>query len=422
MTLQAVYRYDVSSGKTGAKRATPQGGLLVDASLTRTGVFPYRAADGSVRRELRPPEEVFARDSLDSYKGAPVTVGHPGRVGPGNWKDHAVGHLDEVHRNGDFVDGPVRLQHQDAIEHAASDKLREISMGYTCDLDPTPGVYQGQKYDAVQRNIRINHAALLPAGEGRMGPDARLHMDSNAAVSFDDGAGPYVRAVHDEETVPMAMTTEEKAAFEKAQDDARQATKDLEKARQDAKDAKTEGEKLAAQARADAAEIAKLRAENDALKMQLEEGKRSSLEDKRRADGRFQADVEDLIEARADAREVFATAEDPKGEKYDAKGKTAEQIRMEIIAHLAPKVRLDGIKKIADAEVRRDALQPTYDQVMSHKRETDKAREDAMRAAGGERRDGDAAGDDDVDAGAARAAMIKRKKDGYEPAKAGKKK
>ena len=40
-------------------------------------------------------------------------------------------------------------------------RSRELSCGYYCDLDETPGEYEGQRYDARQRNIRGNHLALV---------------------------------------------------------------------------------------------------------------------------------------------------------------------------------------------------------------------------------------------------------------------
>ena len=54
--LQQVYRLDLSSGEVKARKRTPQGGLVADANLTRTGVFPYRMEGGGTRRELRSPE------------------------------------------------------------------------------------------------------------------------------------------------------------------------------------------------------------------------------------------------------------------------------------------------------------------------------------------------------------------------------
>ncbi len=53
------------------------GWLRASAALTRTGVFSYRNEDGSLRRELRPPQEVFRSDLISMYAGLPLTVGHP---------------------------------------------------------------------------------------------------------------------------------------------------------------------------------------------------------------------------------------------------------------------------------------------------------------------------------------------------------
>lgn len=44
--------------------------------LTRVGIFEYQNPDGTIRRELRLPEEVFAPESLASYKGKPVILTH----------------------------------------------------------------------------------------------------------------------------------------------------------------------------------------------------------------------------------------------------------------------------------------------------------------------------------------------------------
>lgn len=39
-----------------------------------------------------------------------------------------------------------------------------MSVGYEAELDPTPGVWMGQPYDAVQRRITPNHIAIVGPG------------------------------------------------------------------------------------------------------------------------------------------------------------------------------------------------------------------------------------------------------------------
>lgn len=106
-------RYDASEIDLSRIERTPSGGLRIPAHPTRVGVFHYREADGTVRRELRSPEEVFAPESLASLRGAPVTNLHPviGFVTPDSWKALAVGHVgDEVGADGGFVAADLLIQ------------------------------------------------------------------------------------------------------------------------------------------------------------------------------------------------------------------------------------------------------------------------------------------------------------------------
>ena len=48
---------------------TDEGFIRDKPVIGRTGVLVYRNADGSERREYRPPEEAFDKDSLASLKG-----------------------------------------------------------------------------------------------------------------------------------------------------------------------------------------------------------------------------------------------------------------------------------------------------------------------------------------------------------------
>lgn len=58
---------------------------------------------------------------------------------------------------------------------------RELSCGYRCKYEWTPGVFEGQQYDAVQRSIRGNHLALVESG--RMGPGVAV-LDGSALDHF----------------------------------------------------------------------------------------------------------------------------------------------------------------------------------------------------------------------------------------------
>ena len=84
---------------------TPEGYLMDRPILTSTGIFEYTNPDGSVRRELRLPEEVFAAESLASYQGKPIIITHDaGLVDKDNVQRHQIGTiLTEGYRSGDDV-------------------------------------------------------------------------------------------------------------------------------------------------------------------------------------------------------------------------------------------------------------------------------------------------------------------------------
>ena len=46
---------------------------------------------------------------------------------------------------------------KDVLDKIRSGQLKDNSIGFSCDKDVTPGEFQGQKYDYVQRNICIDH-------------------------------------------------------------------------------------------------------------------------------------------------------------------------------------------------------------------------------------------------------------------------
>jgi len=56
--------------------------------------------------------------------------------------------------------------------------LKDNSIGFSCDKDMTPGEFQGQKYDYVQRNICIDHLAA-PIEQGRCpSPYCGINVDA----------------------------------------------------------------------------------------------------------------------------------------------------------------------------------------------------------------------------------------------------
>lgn len=153
---------------------TNEGFLIDHPIVTTVGIFEYMNPDGSTRRELRLPEEVFNPDSLASYEGKPIIITHnAGEITKENVEDEIIGTiLSKAYQDGDNVRAKIVIHDTDKMKQSG---LRELSLGYGLTLDETPGEWNGHPYDAIQRDIKINHLALVSAA--RAGEQARLNID-----------------------------------------------------------------------------------------------------------------------------------------------------------------------------------------------------------------------------------------------------
>ncbi len=167
---------------TTEREYTDEGFLKVPARISRTGIQEYLAVEmgiadkepNDIIRVFRPEEEVFSGNSLESFANKPVTDNHPPElVTAKNAKQFSVGHAGpEVVKDGMFAKTFVHVTDADAIAKIESGKV-ELSNGYTADIDWTPGVTpDGDQYDAIQRNIKGNHIAIVD--RGRAGSACRL--------------------------------------------------------------------------------------------------------------------------------------------------------------------------------------------------------------------------------------------------------
>ena len=218
-----------------------------------------------MRYELRHPDDVFKQDSLDSIKGKPVTALHNGLIDNTNSTGVTVGAVMSVGRqDGDNVTAEIVIHDTSMVDGGNKD----LSCGYTLNLDEESGVYNGQPYTHRQRDIKYNHLAIVKAG--RAG-NARLNLDS---IDFQEEKVTMVKYRLDN-GVEYDVTPEIDAELKKLNQDiadAKAAT-EAEKARADAADdAKAKAEASIDKAREDAAnEVkARLKLEADAKALNVE--------------------------------------------------------------------------------------------------------------------------------------------------------
>lgn len=248
---------------------TAEGFLIARAPVTSVGVFTYRNADGTPRYELRLPEEVFAEESLASLKMKPLTLLHPDQaVTPQNIDELAVGSVgSEVDTDSYRVYMSLAVTKADAIAAVDNGSARALSCGYTCDIEWTSGTWMGVHYDCIQRNIRYNHVALVPAA--RAGDGNAIRMDGFGELEKlpenykqTNEEEMNLKTIHldgaDFQAEPQVI-----AALDKAQSRADAAEKELEQLRTDSKTDKEAINKLTS-------EKSTAEAERDTLKERLD--------------------------------------------------------------------------------------------------------------------------------------------------------
>lgn len=343
---------DNSQWMTVPFERTNEGFLRGRAIVTSIGVFTYKRKDGTVQRELRLPEEVFAPGTLNSMKLKPVTLNHPTElVTTDNAKELQVGSLGDnpswtkewEHRNWEEVTDGINcavdmiITRKDAIDAILNGK-QALSMGYTCDLEMAePGsCWCGIEYDFIQRNIRYNHCAIVDSARAGDNAKIELRADSQDAVLEDivvktDGGKTMLKKINldgidyeAEESVIKALNAE-KVRADKAEKDACESKKTMDKKVADLEDKEKELEKR----------ISELEAERDSAKekadsatAELEKVKADSA-DPKRIDEAVKAKMELLQNAQKAGVEV-------KNDMSDM------DIKKAIITSQFPKANFDG--------------------------------------------------------------------------------
>ena len=188
----------IDHARLDKSRRTDEGFLVADAQLTRTGVFEYQRADGSLQRELRLAEEVFHPDALASFDLKPLTHRHPpANLDATTARQYAIGVVSSPRKadDGEHVAARVAIHDADTVRAVEAGE-RELSCGYACELLPVPGGLhrhpdgREDRADYYQRAIRGTHVAVLT--KGRAGPTAAIRLDA-AGHALGSDAGDQTR-------------------------------------------------------------------------------------------------------------------------------------------------------------------------------------------------------------------------------------
>lgn len=341
---------------------TDTDGFLRDSPIVaRTGIYIYQQPDGTIRREYRPPDEVFNEDSEASFIGKPIVVGHPasGIVNSDTAKDLAIGTIlscgyrkDETNIACDIV-----IHNPKAI----GDK-RGLSLGYRVDIEETSGTTpDGQQYDAIQRNIRINHLAVVD--RARAGAKARLNLDGDEIIDIE---GEQMKMKIKIDSVDYEVDAKIANFISSLQSKEENARVKLDTANTELKTVKEQNTVLKADADALKAKADAMTAERDALKAKVDA-----------ADAEKEKAVKEAVEAvKADMQEraeLEETAKIAKVEKTD--GLTNAELKEGIVkAAFGESFKLDGV-----SEAYLDGAYSAAKEMLRN----DNAKNQAMQAKGG---------------------------------------
>lgn len=204
-------------------RKAPGGGWVYPGIIAHPGVYKYRRADGTMRRELVLPEDLHCAESLESLERAPLTVQHvPGDVVDLHNADYVVvGDVANVRADVEGTYGEIAVrtaQGLSFIERTRKSKGR-VGLSPVYDMPKyaaTPGVHPVYgPYDARQGPRIYNSVALV---DNPRGVNAHLRLDSEDAIIEDDTVDPNAKKPEDEQSPndPAAQPAGEKTPTDPA--------------------------------------------------------------------------------------------------------------------------------------------------------------------------------------------------------------
>lgn len=176
------------------------GQMIAPATIARVGIMEYRASElGSLFADRDPmslvkvmtrEEDLFCADSLETYRSAPITIGHPADdVTIENSKELQHGNLDGMpFRDGDQLAAHIVLSSIDAI-NVVETGADELSSGHDAKLirlSDEDAAALG--YDCYKSKIVCNHVAIVKrgrAGDARIA-DAALDEEDEKVKMYDE--------------------------------------------------------------------------------------------------------------------------------------------------------------------------------------------------------------------------------------------
>lgn len=308
---------------------------IPNVPIARVGVFPYRKGNDSVEMEAKLPTELLADTAVESANNKVVTNDHPPvLVDKDNAGQYTKGFTSgNAHVDGDTVRVDMTIMDKDLINEIQNKGKEELSIGFETEVSPEKGEYKGVKYDSVQRNIQINHVAVVD--RGRAGHSIRLTGDAaemidgtkkgenmafkkvmfdGAEITVDENDVPAVENAQKKSDDKQAKIDELKSKIAKLQAQLKELQGNSDDSKQEAADSKKEADQAKAKA--------------DALEAELADYKK-----------KYEGDAFD--KAVANRLSLIEEVKPYLGDSYDFAGKTSQELKKAAIKSVNDSVDLE---------------------------------------------------------------------------------
>lgn len=315
-----------------------------DVPIARVGVFPYLKADGSIEMEAKLPTELLADSTVKSAENKPVTDNHPSElVTQTNSKEYMKGlTASNAHVDNNTLKVDMTITDADLISEINKGK-QELSIGFETEVIPQKGEYEGVGYDSVQKNIQINHVAVVE--RGRAGHSVRLMGDSAEMVNEEapkKGQKMDVTKVRLGDT-DITVATSDAEKIVKVDADNSEKEKKIAELNEQIGKLQAEKKKLEGDADSEKKNKDEAQAKADAAEKELE-----TLKKKYEGDG--------LDKVINDRLKLIETIKPYVGDSFDYQGKSEKELKIETLKKLDDSLDLndksdDYINAYFDAKV-----------------------------------------------------------------------
>ncbi len=317
--------------------------------ISRSGVFQYMGRSigapepDRIYNVYRPAEE-FTPETLESFRLIPIVNDHTmlgsaeAGLTPAEEKGVHGTTGEEVVFEDNVLYAPLRIFSETLSRMIESGKTA-LSLGYRCVYEKAAGIFDGQMYDYIQRNLRGNHLALVDAARC----DVAV-LDNHMAFDHFD------LALDNTKETTMAEETKKEALEDRLKKAEDWITNRMAKDSEEEEKAKEEEKKKAEDEAAEAEE-----------KKKAEDAEEKEKAEKEAADNKARDEMTEEEKKKADEKK----AEDEEKEKKDSMD-AAELKRVSTELKTVTSA-LDSFKKSAHKTLlseisRRDALASTLSQ------------------------------------------------------------